>query len=82
MVISCQRKITKLIDKLRSDLNKLHDWNQTMYNYMVAQIQNFKLQMQHQAVPVSDIYLSKVTSHDIFFSFDLAPDLDPFQGIT
>ena len=37
--------------------------------------------MQHQAVPVSDIYLSKVTSHDIFISIDLDPDLDPVQTI-
>ena len=37
--------------------------------------------MKHQAVPVSDISLSKVTSHIILVSSDLAPDLDPFQGI-
>ena len=35
-------------------LNKLHDWNQTM-------IQNFKLQMQRQAVLVSDLSIFKVT---------------------
>ena len=34
--------------------NKLHEWNQIM-------LQNFKLQMQPQAVPVSDLSLSKVT---------------------
>ena len=51
------RKITKLIDELRLHLNKLHERNQTMYNYMVAQLQNFKLQMQPQAVPVSDFSL-------------------------
>ena len=52
-----------------------------MYNYMIAQIQNFKLQMQTQAGPVSDISLSKITSQKILFSDDLAPDLDPVQGI-
>ena len=38
--------------------------------------------MQPQEVPVSDLSLSKVTLHNIFVSSDLAPDLDPFQGIT
>ena len=69
----------KLIDEVRLDLNKLNERNKMIYNYMVAQIQNFKLQMQHQAVPVSDLSLFKVTSHNIFFSSDLAPDLNPFQ---
>ena len=49
---------------------------------MVVQLQNFKLQIQPQAVPVSDISLSKVTYQNIFVSSDLAPDIDPFQGIT
>ena len=35
------------------DLNKVHEQNQTM-------LQNSKLQMQPQALPVSDISLSKV----------------------
>ena len=47
-----------------------------MYNYMAAKIQNIKLQMQLQAVPVSDLSLSKVTYQNIFVSSDLAPDLD------
>ena len=76
------RNITKLIDKLRLHLNKLHERNQTMCNYMVAQLQNFKLQMQPQEVPVSYLSLFKVTSQNIFVSSDLAPDIDPFQGIT
>ena len=52
-----------------------------MYNYMVDQLQNFKLQMQPQAVPVSDLSLSKVTPQNIFVSDDLNPDLDPVQAI-
>ena len=52
-----------------------------MYNYMVTQFQNFKLQMQPQEVPVSDISLSKVTSQKIFVSADMDPDLDPVQAI-
>ena len=35
--------------------------------------------MKPQAVPVSDIYLSKVTSQKIFISSYLDPDLDPIQ---
>ena len=82
------RKTTKLIDELRlelnklcSDLNKLHEMNQTMYSSMIDQLQNFKLQMQSQAVPISDIYISEVNSQNILFSYDLSPDLDLFQGI-
>ena len=52
-----------------------------MYNYMVAKIQNFKLKMKLQAVPVSDLSISKVTYQNIFVSSDLATDLDPSQGI-
>ena len=37
------------------DLNKVHERNQTM-------LQNSKFQMQPQAVTVSDLYLSKITS--------------------
>ena len=73
---------TKSIEELRSNLNKgnkkmiaqLHERNQAM-------LKNPKLQMKPQAVPVSDLSLSKVTSHKIFISSDLAPDLDPVQGI-
>ena len=45
---------------------------------MVAPLQNSKLQMQPQAVSVSDLSLSNSTYHNIFVSSDLAPDLDPF----
>ena len=45
------RKKTKVIEKLRSDLNKLHEKNKFMYNYMVNQLQNFKLHIKPQAVP-------------------------------
>ena len=49
---------------------------------LVGQLQNFKLQMQSQAVPVSDLSLAKVTSQNIFVSADLDPNLDPVQAIT
>ena len=50
-LLYCIRNTTKLIDKLRSYLNKLHERNQVMYNYMVKQLQNFKLHFQPQAAP-------------------------------
>ena len=52
------------------DLNKVHERNQTM-------LQNSELQMKPQAVNVSGLSLSKVTSQKIFISDDLNPDLDP-----
>ena len=52
-----------------------------MYNCMVAKLQIFKLQMQLQAVPVSDLSLSKVTYQNTFVSSDLTPYIDPFHGI-
>ena len=77
--LACLREIIKLVDDLRDklllDLNRLHQQNQTM-------LQNFKLQIQTQAVPVSDLSLSKVTYQNILVSSDLGPDLDPFQAIT
>ena len=83
--LSCIRKITQLIDELRgklrldlneirSHLNKVQDRNQSM-------LQIFKLQMQPQEVPVSDISCSKVPSQNIFVLADLDPDLDHFQAI-
>ena len=87
-VLTCLRKITKLIDEfresfdeLRLHLNKRYERNQTMYNSMVAKLKHFNLQTKPQAVPVSDLSLSKVTSQKIFVSYDLAPDLDPVQKI-
>ena len=53
-----------------------------MYNYMVVQIQIFKLQMQPQSVSVSGLSLFKVTSQKIFVLADPDPDFDPFQAIT
>ena len=71
--LDCQRNITKSIDELcksidelSSYLNKVHERNKTMYNYMVAEIQNLKLQMHPQTVTVSDISLYKVTSQKKF----------------
>ena len=48
-----------------------------MYNYMVDQLQMFKLQMQPQAMPVSDFSLAKVTTKKIFVSADLAIQMQP-----
>ena len=73
--------ITKLLDELRSDLNQLHKRNETMLNSIVAQLQNFKLQIQLQVVPLSDLYFPKVTSQNIFVSSDISPHLDTVQGI-
>ena len=53
-----------------------------MYNYMVDQLQNFKLQMQPQVVPVYDLSLDKVTSQKIFVSADLDPDIVLVQAIS
>ena len=49
--LDCLSKTTKSIDELCLDLNKLHERNQFMYNYMVKQLQNFKLHIQYQEVP-------------------------------
>ena len=54
-----------------------------MYNYIIAKLQNVKLQMQSMVnlLTVSGLSLSKVTSQKIFVSDDLNPDLDPIQEI-
>ena len=75
-------ELCKSIDELSSYLNKVHERNKTMYNYMVAELQNLKLQMHPQTVAVSDISLYKVTSQKNFVSADLASDIDPVQGIS
>ena len=59
----------------------IYDQDQTMYNYMVDQLQNFKLQMQPQAVHVSDLSISKVTYQNIFFPSDMDIVIDPVQAI-
>ena len=48
---------------------------------MVDQLQNLKLQMQPQAVPVSDLSVSKVAYQKILVSADLDIYLDPVQAI-
>ena len=45
------KNTTKLIDQLRSDLNKLHERNKFMYNYFVDQLQTFKHYSQPPKVP-------------------------------
>ena len=56
--------------------------DQTMYNYIVPKLQNFKLQMQSivNLLTVSDLSLSNITSQKIVIS-DIDPDLDPVQEI-
>ena len=49
--LDCIRKITNLIDQLRSDLNKIHEKNQLMHNYMVDQLQGYKHRSQPLTVP-------------------------------
>ena len=48
-----------------------------MYNYMVEQLQSFKLQMQPQAMPDSDISLANVTTKKIFVLADLELQMQP-----
>ena len=45
------RNTTKLIDELCSELKKLHEKNQFIYNYMVDHLQYFKHSSQPQTVP-------------------------------
>ena len=75
----------------RSFSKTLHERNQTMYNYMVTQLQNFKLQMQYMVNKLHERNLlhlnrlhdrNKLMHHNTFVSYDLAPDIDPFQVIT
>ena len=49
-----------------------------MYKYIVAKLQNFKLQMKSM---VNILDLHKVTSQNIFVSDDLSPNIDPVQAI-
>ena len=70
--LACLRNTTNIIDEWRDDLrlnfNEMHQRNQTM-------IRSFKLQIQPQAVPVSDIsILTKPTFRKIVVSSDLDPD--------
>ena len=74
--------VNKLHERNLLNLEKLHDRNKKCTILWSPPLQNFKLQMQSQAVPVSDISLFNVTNQNIFVSSDLAPDIDPFQGIT
>ena len=43
--LDCLRKTTKSIDELFSDLNKIHEKDQYMYNYMARQLITFLLQV-------------------------------------
>ena len=49
-----------------------------MYNFIVAKIQNVKLEIQSM---VNLFYLNKVTSQKVVVSDYLNPDLDPVQAI-
>ena len=70
-ILACLRKITKRVDDLCLRINKVHQKNQTMFR-------NFKLQMQPQAVPVSDLsILNKPNSRKILASSDMDTDLSP-----
>ena len=83
--LACLRKITKLIDdlrdKLRLDLNEMRLHRNKVNQQNQTILQNFKLQMQPQAVPVYDLFISKLTYQKILVSSDLGPDLDPVQEI-
>ena len=72
--LQMQYMVNTLHERNLLHLNKVHERNQTM-------LQNFKLQMQPQAVPVSDVSLYKVTYQEILVSGDLDSDIDPVQSI-
>ena len=75
LIDELRSNLTKSIEELRSDLNKVD-------GRMVAKLQNFNLQMKPQAAPVSDLSISKVNFQNIWISADIATDIDTFQGIT
>ena len=54
---------TKSIEEFHLDLNKAHEKMVTqLHGRNQTMLQNYKLKMQPQAVPVSDLSLSKVSS--------------------
>ena len=59
----------------------MRGWFPSYMSGIKKMIQNYKLKMKPKAVRVSGISLSKVISQKIVVSADLAPDLDPVQGI-
>ena len=59
----------------------IYEQDQTMYNYMVDQFPNLKLQIQPQLVPVSDLSISKVNHQNILVSADLGIDIYHVQAI-
>ena len=64
--LQMQYMVNTLHERNLLRLNKVHERNQTM-------LQNFKLQMQPQAVPVSGVSISKVPSQKIFVSAETKP---------
>ena len=80
------RRVYILIEDMRSDLTKLQERLKNMFNSMISQHQNFKLQMKPQEVTGSDLSLSKETSRTILFLADMDPDLsagiDSGRGIS
>ena len=59
--LACLRKITKTIDDLCLDLNEMRLHRNKVHQRYQKTLQNSKLQMQPQAVPVSDLSFYKVT---------------------
>ena len=64
--LQMQYMVNTLHERNLLRLNKVHERNQTM-------LQNFKLQMKPQAVPVSGVSISEVPSQKIFFSAETKP---------
>ena len=75
------RNMTKIADDLRLDLNKMRLHYNKVHRQNPKTLQNFKLQMLSQAVPVSDFSIYKVTYQKILVSSDMGPDPDPVQAI-
>ena len=64
--LQMQYMVNTLHERNLLHLNNVHERNQKM-------LQNFKLQMQPQAVPISNVSLSKVPSQKIFVSAETKP---------
>ena len=59
-------RVSILIEKMRSYPTKSQERLQNLFDYMIFQHQNFKLQMQNQAVSGFDLYISKTFYQNIF----------------
>ena len=70
---------------MHSDLTKSKERIQNIFNYMITQHQNFRIQMKPKTVSGSDISISKDTPYNILVSSNMDTDLSagitPVRGI-